>query len=292
MKIDIDWVAQGFEGSTFHFIPWAINFKALSDPYFYTTLSLTFLFAGLYFLAKHFGTFNSFITYVRLSSDKRTKVILELRRKKFHLAGTAIPLLYYGSTSLNVLPRLLFVGIIVFLATIVVCIELSRFTSEAVNKWFISVFGSIMREKEYNKVSGTTYYFSGCAATLAIFPPPLACIAILYLVYGDLFAAMVGMIAGRHRIYQSKTLEGLLGCIGICTTIGTVCLLLFKVSPLYAVLVALAGAIVCGFTELWCNGTLFIVNDNFMIPINSSIIMWLLVWALGLKPHFATGCHV
>ncbi|KAG9394370.1 Phosphatidate cytidylyltransferase-domain-containing protein [Carpediemonas membranifera] len=270
-------------------LPWSINFRALSDPYLYMTLLVTGVSIISYFVILRFKLLKKAVNFLRISNRQRSKIIAELKRKKFHLAGSIMPILYYFSLSLNVVPRILFNAIIGSIAAFVVSLELTRMRSPKVNVWFVRTFGRIMRPEEKDKVTGTAYYLSGCAATLILFSPPIASIGIFFLVFGDLFAALVGMSFGKHKIYKSKSLEGFMGCVVACFIIGTLCLVLFKVDPLSAAIIALLGAVVAAFTELWCNGSLFLINDNFMIPVSSAAIMGGACFVLGVNPSFGDG---
>ncbi len=258
------------------FTVFPVNWKTLLDPYFWMAVGTLVFFVMLYRYAAKRRIFFRIMHFFKLSKPHQRKLVQELRRKKFHLSGFLIPMFYYFSVSVGVLKPWMYICIIGSIALFVVVLEVARMYSKTVNKQFVRVFGKIMRDGEFKKISGSTYYLVGVTLALIVFPPAIASSAITCLIYGDFFAALVGMMIGKHKIYKKKTLEGLLGCVVACFVSVTGTLILYRTPVVPSILMALAGAVVAALTELWCDGTWF--NDNLLMPFNAGAVMWLVSW--------------
>ena len=77
---------------------------------------------------------------------------------------------------------------------------------------------------------------------------------------GDAVAALVGIGFGKVKICGKKTLEGFIGCFGMCFWLTA---LLNQTS----VLKALGSALI----EVLC-GQIIKINDNFLIPVVSGVL--------------------
>lgn len=132
-----------------------------------------------------------------------------------------------------------------------------------------------MRQKERDRINGSTYYMLGCALTMALFNPTIAIISLLFLDLGDLMAALVGLTFGRIKIYGGKSLEGCLACFFTCVAIGLIGFSNVRLSEYITV----AGALAATLTELFLDQ----VNDNLSIPVVSGLVMTLAKWRLGVQ---------
>src|SRR5262245_21543000 len=87
----------------------------------------------------------------------------------------------------------------------------------------VSVMGRTMRaeELEENKVTGTVYFMTGNFLVVWLYEPSVAVCSQLFLVIGDLMAALVGIAYGRIKVSGKKSLEGCIGCFMSCLITGT-----------------------------------------------------------------------
>eukprot|EP01084_Bolivina_argentea_P107302 191849_1 len=74
-----------------------------------------------------------------------------------------------------------------------------------VNKHF--PLQSIAREKELHSLSGVSYFMIGNFIAVVWFPPRIAISALLYMILGDMSAALFGISFGKIKIGR-KSLEG------------------------------------------------------------------------------------
>ena len=137
----------------------------------------------------------------------------------------------------------------------------------------------IMRPREMNQMTGTPYFITGCALVIALFEKQIAIASILYLIFGDMTAALVGVSFGGDAVVVKlgregkKSVEGSVGMFAITFVIGYS---LFS-SVYMAEYVALVSAIVATLTELWSEDYFFELNDNLTIPTFTALA---LTWAL------------
>ncbi len=87
----------------------------------------------------------------------------------------------------------------------------------------IAVMGRTMRPEELNegKITGTVYFMTGNFLVVWLFEPSVAVVSQLFLVVGDLMAALIGIAYGSIKVTKNKSLEGCLGCFFSCIIVGT-----------------------------------------------------------------------
>jgi len=142
----------------------------------------------------------------------------------------------------------------------------------------------LLRESEKNRITGGCYLSLGCTLTMAISPPSITMASILFLVLGDLSAAIIGVSFGKETVslklgrQGKKSAEGSAAMLVVCFVVGCT---VFGGVELREYPVAI-GAIVATLTELI---EPFGLNDNVTIPVFSSI-------ALQFGFSRISSCHV
>ena len=184
----------------------------------------------------------------------------EFARKAIHLSNAIIPLSYY-----YFLPDK--VDMIIVLASFIIfCffIEVYRKNNHKLSRFFSNWFEFMMRDKEKKgEITGATWVFVGALFTILLVPDPFNIISLLFLSFGDTFAA----IAGRKFPYIKlgrKTLSGSIAGFFACLAIG----LLIDFSVTYEIIIL--GAFMAMFIEILP----LPVNDNVSIPIFSGLSMY------------------
>ena len=101
----------------------------------------------------------------------------------------------------------------------------------------------------------------------AAFDYAIALLALLYTVFGDLAAALIGRRFGRTRIVRSKTVEGFLGGFVVCLLVG------YLVMPgEWQIFIPMA--LVASAVELWTGK----LDDNLTVPLASGFAGQMLVY--------------
>jgi dolichol kinase len=223
----------------------------------------------------------AFLKTLNVRATKVVRAAQEIERKTFHVSGVLVPLWYqtmtesFGHTERFCAQIAIGVSILVWFS------EILRLNSPTFKQLFMaSPFGRIMRPREMNQMTGTPYFITGCALVIALFEKQIAIASILYLIFGDMTAALVGVSFGGDTVVVKlgregkKSVEGSVGMFAICFCIGYS---LFS-SVYMGEYVALVSAIVATLTELWSEDYFFELNDNLTIPTFTALA---LSWSLG-----------
>ncbi|GKY98239.1 hypothetical protein MPSEU_000781600 [Mayamaea pseudoterrestris] len=134
------------------------------------------------------------------------------------------------------------------------------------SKFFVKHFGAFLRKEEAvgDSRSGAFYFLLGTAVTAAIFPINTARFALQCLATVDPVASYFGRHVESSRINQNTTLAG--SAAGFVTACAIGCFYLgFGEASWGKILV---GALTCTIVEGSPYG-----NDNFMIPVLTSLVM-------------------
>jgi glycerol-3-phosphate acyltransferase PlsY len=138
---------------------------------------------------------------------------------------------------------------------------------------FIVLFGSMLRRKELTQLTGASYLMLASLVCMLIFGlgpegrvSGVFIAAIGFLALGDTAAAIVGLSAGRVRIFR-KTLEGTLAGLIVCLGVAWLVALLPGLD--FPVGIGILGAVSASVVE----ALPIEVNDNVVIPLLSGTVM-------------------
>jgi dolichol kinase len=196
------------------------------------------------------------------SSENQISFLHEVFRKTTHMCALVIPGGYYflGLTQ----REMLFIMVPVTLAMLL--IDVSR-----LRQWpFWTAFarrigGSLIRQHEMaGDFTGASYILISVCLTVALFDKPIAIAALVFIIVGDTFAAIIGRKYGRLRFSRNKTVEGSMACLG-STLVASMFLPDIRLS------VAATGAVVATVVEAFPLN----VDDNISVPLISGLVMTL-----------------
>ena len=184
----------------------------------------------------------------------------EFARKAIHLSNAIIPLSYY-----YFLPDKLDM-IIILASCLILCfiIEIYRKINQKLSIFFSNWFEFMMRDSERKgEITGATWVFVGALFTILLVPDPYNIISLLFLSFGDTFAAIIGMKFPYIKLGR-KTLSGSIAGFFACLAIG----LVIDLPIAYEIIIF--GA----FTAMLIEILPLAVNDNVSIPIFSGLSMY------------------
>ena len=206
--------------------------------------------------------------------DKRSSLKGEVERQLIHLlTGITLILLIRtaGDMALAVLLLLL-----AFYATISVVIIL--------NKLPLSLSAFLCRwgrpSKQTIPFKGTILLLCGITISFILFPEEIVYASIAVVAFGDSVATAIGVLIGRHKLpySENKTVEG--------TVSGIIAAFLassFFVTPVQALLGSVGGLLLESIIDLQTirefNSQMifkFFLNDNFLIPLFSGLLMFII----------------
>ena len=162
-------------------------------------------------------------------------------------------------------------AIMVPVALLMVLLDISRLRNWAIYRSFISrIITPMIRDHEHaGDFSGATYILLSVCLTVALYAKPIAIAALVFIIVGDVLAALIGRKFGRHR-FGRKSVEGSLACL-----VGT--LVVASLAPGIALPVSVFGAVVATITEAASSR----IDDNISVPIISGLAMTLLGKIIG-----------
>ncbi len=178
-------------------------------------------------------------------------------RKLLHLAMAALPAIGWRWSYRW---ELALVGL--FLAASL-GVEVARRAWPEVNRLLWRLLPSVFREGEGRQVLGSTWFAVGAAATLLLFGRDTGGTALLFLIWGDAMAEVVGRRWGRGG--QGKTVAGSLACLAACLVAAGVGVGLGGLHPGAALL----GAAMATLVERRPPPP----NDNVWMPLLSGLAM-------------------
>lgn len=204
---------------------------------------------------------------VKLSRIARTA--LEIERKTFHLTGLVVPILFQILVRYRNYTQADFAKIC-WVSTCFIWIGDSfRVMFPSVMNYFpYSLLKRVIRDKEIHQLSGTCYFSLGCTLAISIFPPAVSTLSIIWLVLGDMSAALIGVSFGGETVSLKmgregkKSVEGSIAMFCVCFVLGMIAFAGRTLSE-YAVLV---GSLIATLVELYEPLGL---NDNITIPVIS-----------------------
>jgi len=227
------------------------------------------------------------IFYVKIESRTRLKSLLqnfgivhkrldravrEIERKSIHLSGVLIPLTYQLTVDhYGVEKGWKYITILGWSMTICVwTLDILRVSIPWLKEnWPLQKY---LREKEKDNITGMCYFSLGCTIAITLATPAVSMTSILFLVLGDLSAAIFGVAFGNDVVVVKlgregkKSAEGSIAMFIICCITGF--LMFWNVHlreyPIFW------GAFAATLTELY---EPLHLNDNLTIPLITSITL-------------------
>lgn len=198
----------------------------------------------------------------QIKGDNQISFLHEVWRKATHMGALVIPGGYYFLQ----LSRTDMLSIMIPIAVTMLLIDISRLRQWPFwNSFAKKIIGPLIRHHEMEgDFTGASYILISTCLTVALFEKPIAIAALVFIIVGDTFAAIIGRRYGRRRFRPNKTLEGSLACVA-----GT--LIAAMLLPDIALSVAMVGAVIAAVVEAFPLG----VDDNISVPLVSGLIMTL-----------------
>jgi dolichol kinase len=199
------------------------------------------------------------------SPNLRSTAAVPLLRKGIHLAMTVVPAVGW----LVSYEWALALAVLVLVASL--ALEASRRWWSWVNGLLWHLIPSVFRTWEDQHVLGSTWMAIGMLATLLLCGQDAGGTALLFLIWGDPAAELVGRRFGQPG--RPKTAAGSAGCLAACLLASAISLLVTDLNT-WAVL---SGAGVATAVERWSP----LPDDNLWIPILSGLTILLFQHLVG-----------
>lgn len=184
---------------------------------------------------------------------------IKVLRKLWRLIGSIFPILYFFINK-NIILIILGIILLIFLF-----LEFIRFYKTDFNKLLFKKLSFILKEKEKNKISATTWFLFSSFLSILIFEKSIAITALFFMIFGDIFAEVIGLKYGKFKLIGKKTLEGSLACLIACFIIGFILLNYLNIT----IIMIIFGSLGATLIELLPIG----LDDNFTMSLFSGIVM-------------------
>jgi dolichol kinase len=204
-----------------------------------------------------------------VSVRKVARAVREIERKTFHLAGLLVPLIHQLMLS-NGFSNASCVRLCWAITITGVCADALRLKVDVVRRnWPMR---QLLREHEQKQMTGGSSFSLGCTLTIAISPPSIAMASVLFLILGDMCAAVIGVSFGHEACTLKlgrtgkKSIEGSVAMFAVCFLVGSTVFahVHLREYPVFF------GALAATLTEVYEPLGL---NDNLTIPLFSSIAL-------------------
>lgn len=136
----------------------------------------------------------------------------------------------------------------------------------------------ILRSRERDNVASNIFFVASTIICFAAFDYPVAILALLLAIFGDLAAALVGLRFGRTRIHRRKTLEGFLAGVITNLVIG------FLLMP-DQMIIFLPMAFTASLVELWTGK----LDDNLTVPLAAGFVGQILFYYFQMQTSSFPG---
>jgi len=238
-----------------------------------TTLAVVGTAGFMYIRGLNVKSFGTLLQSFGVKLSKLARTLKEIERKTFHLTGLGVVILYhvltknYGWTHADY-------TIFCWKTTAAIwwldCFRV--LFPEVLEYWPFTIMKNIIREKEKEQLSGTCYFSLGSTLAFAFFPPTIAITSIIYLVLGDMCAALIGVAFGGDACVVkmgregNKSMEGSVAMFVVCIGVGYVAFWYIPMAEYPVVVSAFVATVVELYEPLG-------LNDNISIPLCTSLAL-------------------
>jgi len=189
-----------------------------------------------------------------------------LKRRKIYRIGAGIifPLVYYFSPNKIIVEMLL-----LYCLGIMTTLEAMRYISPNLWRTVAENSKGILKVRQ-GMVTGTTALLIANIIVIAFFRKPVAIVSLVYMLFGDAAAAIIGTNYGKTKI-GDKTLEG---SLAFFITVMVIALIFSQWTGIRIHLIILIfGAIAATITE----ALPIEINDNLTVALAAAIVMQIFV---------------
>ncbi|OIQ20522.1 MAG: hypothetical protein BM556_00845 [Bacteriovorax sp. MedPE-SWde] len=203
------------------------------------------------------------------NTTTKTRADLHLPRRFFHLSmGMSCGLIYKHYLTHQQAIHILGIATCIFYVYEQIRIKYPEFRSI-----FSKVSNYLLRAEEQLKESASIPFLMGILLTILTFPKYMALVAIFTLAISDPFSAVIGIMFGKTKIKEHRSLEGCIAFFG--STFVVHILVLFSLYPesnIKLFFISLFSSIIV----TWFDYLALKIDDNLTIPIVTALSLWII----------------
>lgn len=199
----------------------------------------------------------------------KTRADLHLPRRFFHLSmGMSCGLIYKHYLTHQQAIHILGVATCIFYIYEQFRIKYPEFKSI-----FSQVSKYLLRAEEQLKESASIPFLMGMLLTILTFPKYMALVAIFTLAISDPFSAVVGIMFGKTKLKENRSLEGCLAFFG--STLMVHLIILYALYP-ESMLKRIIISVLSSTFVTWFDYLELKIDDNLTIPIVTASSLWII----------------
>ena len=204
-------------------------------------------------------------------SDKKYRN--EVARKIIHMSSFLIVLFIYFVDKLTACIVIGLLLLLLFTGNSLLLYSKFRFLNDIKVKYF----SFLLRDNEKYGYISSNWFLLGCFLSVLLFQKYIAMLGITVLIFGDAFAALIGMRFGKHRFKNGKSVEGTLAFIGV-SYLFLAGFAFFLKPDLFFIIAALISMPIVAVFEVYSKQIK--MDDNLLIPILFGVFMVFLLFIL------------
>lgn len=205
--------------------------------------------------------------------ELKSRADIHIARKVWHFLGVLFITIMYHNLS-----RPMALQTLTIISAFGIFLDVYRQRSEFVNKIVIKIMHPIMRDSEKSGIAGTTYLFIGTLTIVALFPPTIVTLSLLFLAIADPIASYFGIRYGKDRLFGRKSLQGSMAAFFACTLVSAGYFLVHQTMAERLLIVSLLAGLIGAIAEAIPIGNL---DDNLVLPVVSSALLWVVYFFFG-----------
>jgi diacylglycerol kinase (CTP) len=186
-------------------------------------------------------------------------------RKIWHFSGVMVIVAFYLTLSRPVALQVLTV-----VSALCIFLDVYRLRTPKVNRFVVRFARHIMRDNEKAGSAGSTFLFIGVLVIVAVFPPSVVTLSLLFLAVADPIASYFGIRYGRDKLVGRKTLQGSMAAFFACTAVAAIYFLSQNMMTERILIVSILAGLIGAIAEVFPVGNL---DDNLVLPVVSSCLL-------------------
>ncbi|MBI2638531.1 hypothetical protein HYW83_02990 [Candidatus Peregrinibacteria bacterium] len=200
----------------------------------------------------------------------------EILRKLIHLIEVPI-IVGYSILHFTFSPK---IGVLTLTGLLLILLEIEYFRIDyqtRIGTQITEFFAKfVLRKHERNNVVGAIFFVISTIIAFSVFDYPIALLAMLLTVFGDLAAAIMGIAFGTKKIFRNKSFVGTFSGLLVNILIG---IIIIPAYPEIFLPMAFMASIVETLTQK--------LDDNLTVPLFAGFIGQLIIfWNQILLPPF------
>ena len=207
--------------------------------------------------------------------EKSQKYRHEIARKLLHMCSFLIVIFIYFTDKKSACIAIGAALLILFIGNTILLSSKLSFLNEIKIKYF----SFLLRDDEKYGYISSNWFLLGCFLSVLLFQKEIAMLAITVLIFGDAFAALIGMKFGKHKFKNGKSWEGMFGFIGVSILFLAGFVFALDLSMTFA-LASLISIPIVAVAELYSKQIK--IDDNLIIPLVFGATASFFIWILAL----------